>query len=175
MSAEFSRRIPLAKLSTRAQPFRLEADAETRSALAKRFDLVSIDRLEADLEAARSGGAAIVTGRLIADVVQSCVVSGEPVPAKVDEALDLRFEEAPSEDDLELEEGALDVLHIEDDAIDLGEAVAQSLFLALEPYPRADAATLERVRLHLLSEEEAEATAAAQKMASSPFAKLKRP
>ena len=33
---------------------------------------------------------------------------------------------------------ALDVLPIEQDSIDLGEAVAQSLFLALDPYPRAD-------------------------------------
>ena len=175
MNAEFSRRIPLLKLSTRAQPFHLEADAAARQALAKRFDLVSVERLEAQLEAYRSGPAAIVTGKLSADVVQSCVVSGEPVPARVEEVIQLRFEEAPDEDDLELEEEALDVLPIEQDSIDLGEAVAQSLFLALDPYPRADPVAIQKARLHLTSEEEAEAAAAAEKAAASPFAQLKRP
>lgn len=175
MTAIFSRRIPLAKLSTRAQPFHLQADADMRAALAERFGLLSIERLEADLEAYRSGAAAIVTGRLRAEVVQSCVVSGEPVPALVSEAVELRFEEAPSDEDIELEEAALDVLPIEDESIDLGEAVAQTLVLALDPYPRADAAALERARAHLTSEEEAEAAAAAEKAAASPFAQLKRP
>lgn len=171
---EFSHRVPVDKLSPRAQPLALTAGAEARAALAARFDLISIDRLEATLELVRRGRGAEVTGRLEADVVQRCVVSGEPVPAHVRELLALRFEPpTEAEGDIELEAEALDTLPVEDGAIDVGEAVAQSLLLALDPYPRADEATLARVRAHLLSEEEAEARAEAAKAAASPFAKLK--
>jgi uncharacterized metal-binding protein YceD (DUF177 family) len=173
-SPEFSHRVPVDKLSTRAQPLLLEAGPSARAALAARFDLEALDRLSATLELVRHGRGASVTGRLEADVVQRCVVSGEPVPAQVRELLNLRFEPQPdSEGDIELEAEALDTLPVEDGAIDVGEAVAQSLLLALDPYPRADEATLARVRAHLLSEEEAEARAATAKAEASPFAKLK--
>jgi uncharacterized metal-binding protein YceD (DUF177 family) len=171
---EFSHRVPVEKLSTRAQALEIEADADQRAALATRFDLLSIDGLAGRLEMERRGRGAFVSGRLEASVVQRCVVSGEPVPATISEPLALHFEPLDElEGDIELEPQALDTLPVEDGLIDLGEAIAQSLLLALDPYPRASEEVLTRVRAHLLSEEEAEARAAAAKAEASPFARLK--
>lgn len=167
--------VQLAKLSPRPQDYRLTAPAAARAALATRFGLESIDRLEAQVSVARTGAGARATGRLVADVLQSCVVSREPVPAHVEEALDLRFEPLESEcEEIELEADALDMMPVEGDAIDLGEALAQALAVALDPYPRAAPEVLANVRGLLLSEEEAAAQEAAAKAAANPFAALKR-
>jgi uncharacterized metal-binding protein YceD (DUF177 family) len=171
---EFSHRVPVEKLSTHAQQLEIEADAAQRAALAARFDLIAVDRLVGRLELARRGRGALVEGVLEASVVQRCVVSGEPVPALISEPLQLHFEpQADLEGDIELAPEALDTLPVDDGLIDLGEALAQSLLLALDPYPRASDEVLARVRAHLLSEEEADARAAAAKAEASPFARLK--
>lgn len=175
VTPEFSLRIPLEKLSGRATVQRLEADAKACAALARRFDLVAIERLVADVSVERQGAGAHLAGQFEADVVQRCVVSGEPVAAHVAQVLSLRFEPATAgTGEIELDESALDVLFVEDGAVDVGEAVAQSLFLALDPYPRADEAVLARARALLLSEDEAEAAEAAAKAAASPFSALKK-
>ncbi len=171
---EFSHRVPLEKLASRAQDYVLQADETERAALARRFDLLGIDRLEAQASVMKEGPGAGMTGRFHADVTQRCVVSGEPVQAHVDEALALRFEPLdPTRAEVELEEGALDVQPVEDGMIDIGEAVAQSLLLALDPYPRAPDAVLAQARALLLSEEAAAAAEAAGRAEASPFAKLK--
>jgi len=176
VTPEFSHRIPLEKLSSRAQDHVLDADASARKALAARFDLIAVDRLVAYVSVEKQGKAALLAGRFEAAVTQRCALSGEPVPARVAETLALRFEpENPDPGEIELEASALDVLAVEDGAVDIGEAVAQSLFLALDPYPRADEATLFRVRALILSEEEAEAAEAEAKAKASPFAALKKP
>lgn len=172
---EWSVVVQLARLSPRPQDYPLVAPEAVRAALAHRFGLQAIDRLEGALAVVRAGEGARASGRLVADVVQSCVVSGEPVPAHVDEALELRFE-LPEADgaEIELEPDALDVMPVENDTIDLGEALAQALAVALEPYPRAAPEVLAKVRQLLLSEEEADALEAAAKAAANPFSALKR-
>jgi uncharacterized metal-binding protein YceD (DUF177 family) len=171
---DFSHVVALAKLSPRPQPHHLVAGEAARAALAARFGLQSIGRLEAWLDVSRSRDGAALTGRMVADVVQTCVVSGEPVPAHVEEDLALRFEPADeSGEELELESDALDVLPTDGDAIDLGEAVAQSLALALDPWPRAPDEVVEQARRHLTTEAEAEAQAEADKKAANPFSKLR--
>jgi uncharacterized metal-binding protein YceD (DUF177 family) len=75
-------------------------------------------------------------------VVQACVVTGEPCPARVDERFDLHFlpEGSVSGDDVELGEDALDAIFFSGGAIDLGEAAAETMALALDPFPRSAAA-----------------------------------
>jgi uncharacterized metal-binding protein YceD (DUF177 family) len=173
---EWSVLVQLVRLSPRAQEYPLSAPEAARAALARRFGLQRIDRLEGQLAVLRAGEGARATGRLVADVVQTCVVSGEPVPAHLNEPLDLRFEAVdPDAVEIELEPDALDVMPVEGDAIDLGEAIAQALAVALDPYPRASPEVLAKVRGLLLSEEEAEAQAEADKAAGNPFSVLKRP
>lgn len=131
---EFPR--PIDRRHIGARPIRLEATADEREALARRFGLVAIRRLEADVELARDGDAVNARGRFKADIVQSCAVSGEDLPVTIDEPIALRFvpERPVAEEEVELEESELDEIPYTGHVFDLGEAVAQSLSLAIDPY-----------------------------------------
>ncbi len=166
---EFCRLYRLETLS--AEPIRaaIEAAGAEREALARRFGLVSLDALSAEAELRRAGDAVTAAGRFRARVVQSCVGSGEPVEAEVAEDFRVDFQPLPAEskpdEEIELGEGELDVVFYEGGAVDLGEAVAQSLLLALDPYPRSPAAEAALREAGVKSEEEA-------RIESSPFAAL---
>ncbi|WP_347302173.1 YceD family protein [Croceibacterium sp. TMG7-5b_MA50] len=126
-----------------ARPVRVEADADERKRLATRFGLVAVDRLEAELALVAEGERVTATGRLTAAIVQSCAVSGDDLPATIDEKLTLVFvPEQPIEaEEVELEEAELDEIAYTGTTFDLGEAMAQSLALAIDPYacgPEAD-------------------------------------
>ena len=166
ITPEFSRLIRLDSLGGEARAMTIEADERERAALAIRFDLISIDRLEADAECLSDGDIVNVTGTLSAHVVQSCVASAEPVPAKISEPFVLRFVPAPkletSDEERELSEEDCDVIGYSGGAIELGEAVAETLALALDPFPRSPAASEALRAAGVLSEEEA-----------GPFAVLK--
>ncbi len=155
---------------------RITANAEERAALAARFDLSGLDRLEATLTATPAHGGVRITGRIEADAVQTCVTSGEDVPARVNEPVELLFVHNIGEagEEVELHEADCDVLPIEGRNIDLGEAAAQTFGLALDPYPHADADALAAARKRLLSEEEAAEREAAEKANANPFSALKR-
>lgn len=143
---EFSVTVPLSEIGGAEVMRHIAADAQQRTALARRFDLLALDRLEADLAMHRDGAAILVDGSFVAEVEQSCVATGERVPARLAEPVRIRFvadEAASGEAEIELGADDLDTLVHDGRAIDLGEAVAQSLSLALDPFPRspnADAA-----------------------------------
>jgi uncharacterized metal-binding protein YceD (DUF177 family) len=137
MSApEFSRPFDVRQLDHRAVS--LAANEAERKALAARFGLVRIDRLEAEVTLTRKGNALDATGTLVAQIVQSCAVSAEDLPLRIDEPLILRFvPENPrpsAEEEVELEPDALDEVPFSGSTVDLGEAVAQSLALAIDPF-----------------------------------------
>lgn len=126
-----------------ARPVRIEADEAERTALARRFGLISINRLSAELALVAAGEEVTATGRLHAAIVQSCAVSGDDLPVSIEEDLQLVFVPEPviEAEELELEEDDLDQLFYTGTSFDLGEAVAQSLALAIDPYacgPDAD-------------------------------------
>lgn len=140
------------------------ADAAERDRLAERFDLVRVDSLEASVLLRRDGQSVDAEGRLRAEIVQSCAVSGEDLPVAIDEPISFRFVPAGEElaEEIELEEADCDEITYEGDRFDLGEAVAQSLFLAIDPFATGPEA--ERVRRQVgLEEPERE----------NPFAALK--
>jgi len=115
----------------------IEADEAERAAVARRFDLVAIDRLSAHLTMRRDGAGILVTGRVTAAVAQACSVTAERLAVMVDEPVLVRFvEPVAEEDEIELSADALDTIEIEGGAIDLGEAAAQTMALALDPFPR---------------------------------------
>jgi uncharacterized metal-binding protein YceD (DUF177 family) len=169
---EFARPFRLDAIGGEPRAVRIEADEAERAALAARFGLVSIDTLEADATIRREGERVWAEGRIRAKAVQSCVATGDPIPARVDEPFSLRFDPeggAAADEELELEESDLDLLAYEGSAVDLGEAVAQGFALALDPFPRVADAD-ERLRAAgVASEEDAEA----QRVEASPFAALK--
>ena len=134
---EFSRIIDIRHIEPK--PVELMASAEECRALARRFALVSVDRLAATLTLSRDGDAVVARGRLKAAIVQSCAVSAEDLPAKIDEALALRFVpelsgDAGDDDEIELSDADCDEIPYEGERIDLGEAVAQSLALSIDPF-----------------------------------------
>jgi uncharacterized metal-binding protein YceD (DUF177 family) len=138
---EFSR--PVDVRSLRNELVRIEANEAERKALARRFDLVSIGRLEATVMFEADGAEVAAAGTLEADVVQSCAVSGDDLPVAIREPLSLRFvpEAVVVDEEIELEEADLDEIPYSGTTFDLGEAVAQSLALAIDPFatgPDAD-------------------------------------
>ncbi len=152
---EFSRLVPLGELARPEIDMDLEATAEERAALAKRLGLLGLDRLTATVRLRRKAGSQtiLVTGRLVADVVQSCVVTLEPVPARVEEPLRLSYTLAAARRQRDDAVPEMVVVEPEGDdppdpvgpaGIELGEAVVQQLSLALDPYPRAPGAALDR-------------------------------
>lgn len=144
MTPELSRPLRVHEIGAVPYTLTVEAKPAERMALAKRFDLLVLDALTATLGARAEAGGVRVGGRVVASGAQACGLSGAAVPFAIDEAVDLRFARvhAVAGEDVELSDGDLDVLEIDGDTIDLGEAAAQSLGLALDPYPRAPGAEL---------------------------------
>ena len=138
-----------------AVPVVIEANEGERDALARRFGLPRVDSLRAELTLEEDGKAVLATGTLEAAIQQNCAVSHEEFAVEIDEPLALRFVEegaidpALSEDEeieIELSPEDCDEIEYSGDMFDLGEAVAQSLGLAIDPYaigPEADTARKE--------------------------------
>ena len=140
-AVELSR--PLALEDLKAGPVEREfaATPGERAALARRFDLLGLDELRANVTVKRNlVGEVAVEGRLSARVQQACVVTLEPVAADVEDTFDLRF--APIDPDGH-ELPADDREPLPDGPLDLGEIVAEQLALSLDPYPRSPDAVLE--------------------------------
>jgi uncharacterized metal-binding protein YceD (DUF177 family) len=151
---EFSRVIDLRQCDGRK--IELVASDEECAALAERFELVRIDSLKASLLLTRKGDEVEATGRLDTRFVQTCAVSAEDLPVAVNEPLTLRFVPAsasnPLEEDLEIDSGDPDEIEYSGTAIDLGEAVAQSLALAIDPFATGPDADRARDRLRAESD-----------------------
>jgi uncharacterized metal-binding protein YceD (DUF177 family) len=156
---EFSRPFRVDTLGADPRAVEIEAGPEERTALARRFGLVEIGRLAAAAALSRRDEEVVARGRITASVVQSCVASGEPVKASVDEPFEIVFRPLPSDgrpdEEVELSEAELDTVFYEGAAIDLGEAVAETLSLSLDPFPRAPDAAEALKAAGVKSEEEA--------------------
>lgn len=137
----------------------LIADEAERGEIARRLDLASLDRLEAHVTLSRAGETVRAEGRLMAALDQSCVVTREPVAAHVDEPFEILFMPEPPvpgpEEEIELRAADCDVVFHDGAQIDLGTAIADTLALSLDPYPRGPAADAALKEAGVLSEAEA--------------------
>lgn len=156
---EFSRTIGLDTLTGEPRTMTIEADQAERSALARRFSLPAIHRLSAEVSLSRVRDTVTARGVLNAHVTQSCVATGEDVDAKVEEPFAISFQPPPDLDpeveEIELGEAELDVVFYQGDMVDVGDAVAETLSLSLDPYPRAPGAEALLKQAGIKSEEEA--------------------
>ena len=129
---------------------KITANLEECAALARRFDLQEITSLKADVCVTSKGGLVyLVDGKLTADIVQSCVVTVEPVPAHIEESFEVYCADASAipvvsndmehdaSDDEDMPEPLID------GKIDIGELTAQYLSLAIDPYPHAEGVRVE--------------------------------
>jgi len=164
MIESFAHRLPLDRVRD-GERLDLSADEGERRAIAERLGLAGLERLEAHVTLSRTGPVVKIDGRLTARVDQSCVVTGDPVTSCVDEPLHLVFmpepQESPTAEEIELGPSDCDVVFYDGGAIDLGGAIADTLALSLDPYPRSAGAEAALKEAGVLSEEQA-----------SPFAAL---
>ena len=158
-SPEFSRPVRIDTLGEGPRALSIEADETERNALARRFGLVAVEALSAEAELVRKGDEVRAAGRLRARVVQSCVATAEPIAADLDEPFEIVFrpqiDANRPEEEVELSESEMDVVFYDGAAVDMGEAVAETLSLSLDPYPRISDAEERLKAAGVKTEEEA--------------------
>jgi uncharacterized metal-binding protein YceD (DUF177 family) len=144
----------------------LSANEAERVALARRFAILRVDRLDAEVTLERDGPVFTARGTLNADIIQACAVSAEDLPVTIREPLSFRFIPEVNayrpDQEVELDADALDEIEYSGTTLDVGEAVAQSLALAIDPFAAGPEAERVRREAGLVGEGEA-----------GPFAALK--
>ncbi|MBA3942165.1 MAG: hypothetical protein C0520_13225 [Sphingopyxis sp.] len=154
----------------------IEADAEARARIAARLDLIELSRFAVTAAVRAVAGGIAVRGAIGADVVQRCAATDLPVPARLDEDFDLKYlrdmdAAAGAEDEeIEISDTDCDILPLEDERVDLGEAAVQTLSLALDPFPRHPDADRILAEKGVLSEEATGPFAALAKLRGKPDA-----
>ncbi|HRC27200.1 MAG TPA: DUF177 domain-containing protein [Alphaproteobacteria bacterium] len=180
---EWSRTVEADDIAEQVRVYTLTADEAECAALSRRLGVLDVRDLRAEMTACRDRSEHVVhvEGRVEATVVQSCVVTLDPVSTPVSEPFEawyadpkeaLSFARARAEhlrrkgtSDVPLLDEEEDPEPVVDGRIDLGELAAQYLSLAVPAYPRAPGV------------ESPEAAAAPEQPESalrkSPFAALK--
>ena len=139
---ELHRPIAIERVGPRGLDVAVEATAAECAALAARMNIPAVLSLTCRFHLVRdAAGGLLAHGSLTAQVVQTCVVSLEDFAAPVEEQFAVRCVPAGEEGD-SADPEAIDEITYADGVLDLGEAAAEQLALALDPYPRAPDAVL---------------------------------
>jgi uncharacterized metal-binding protein YceD (DUF177 family) len=142
MQPELHRPLPVERIGPNGLDVTIEATAAECAALAERMNLPAIQRLVCTFHLSQLGLRHVLAGgHLQAEITQTCVVTLEDFAETLNEDFRIRF--VPED---EINEG----LDLDDDdevpfgngVLDLGEAAAEQLGLALDPYPRMPGAEL---------------------------------
>lgn len=142
IAPEFSRPIALDRIGLKEKSYEISADETERAALAKRLGVPAVRSFDATirLRLTSSGGIVRMLGHIKAELTQICVVTLEPIPTSVEEKFTRVFS---VEADDEVTEVVIDMDEddvpdpIENGHLDMGEAAAEHLALAMDPFPRA--------------------------------------
>ena len=171
------------EIDTKPSFLKISPPKDVLAALCGRLNLHSIEVLEADLRLERNSVSKIieVSGKIVADIHQKCVITAEPVHEHVEDAFEAWFSEPnqtvsftkarrermsrKEKSDQPILEEADDPEAVVDGKIDLGELVIQHLSLSLNPYPRQEGAVFEGA--------EKEIESAPDGTYDNPFAALK--
>jgi uncharacterized protein len=124
------------------------ATLEERRALAHTLELADLPHLSARYALRPAGrGRYVLSGTLSAEVVQTCVITLEPVTNLIEESFDLEFwpaEQMPEPKDGEIDfAGAPEPEPVVAGRIEVGRIVFECLASALDPYPRKPGAVFE--------------------------------
>lgn len=154
MQVEFSRPLKIDHIDRKGNRESISANTDECAALARRFDIASIENLKADLIIKPLADKLTyeVSGTLTASVTQNSIISGMSITKDINNDIAAWFinnekitsfsaaKKRAEDEDMERE-----VLNERDDpepiqngAIDMGEIAAQFLGLALDDYPRTD-------------------------------------
>ena len=140
---ELSRPVSLSKIGPRGFEVTISATPEECARLAARMDIPAIQSLECFFRLVREddGVSVFALGRLQAHLTRVCVVSLEEFETTLKEEFELRFVPAGMTQD-DPDPNQTDEVPYETNTIELGEAAAEQLGLALDPYPRMDGAAV---------------------------------
>ena len=133
MSPEFSRPLTVDRVPRGGSYEKIAAEARECLALAKRLDVPALHSLTAEMRATPwRGGGLKVAGSLKADLDRVSIINLEPFRQQVEFPI-LRYF-MPVAVAATAEEAEIDP--IVEGHVDLGEVVAETLALELDPYPR---------------------------------------
>jgi hypothetical protein len=142
----------------------LEADEDARARLAVLAGVPSVPQLGAVADVTRHGEGLRAAGRVTGRVMQTCVVTLEPMENTVDEPFDVLFlpPDAAGAAPAGPKPGEVDDTRepLIDGAADLGAVATQFFLLGIDPYPRKPGAVF--------------SGPAEDRAADSPFAALER-
>ena len=152
--------------------------AAERAAIKDLLDLQALKSLTFAYRLSRgAGGRLALSGRLKAELTQTCVITLEPVESALDVPVDVEFWPASliarldSAGEEPADHGRLDWPEpIEDGRIVLGPLIYETLATALDPYPRREGASFQWSQGSALEQAEA-----GQSGPFAALAKLKRP
>lgn len=136
MTSEFFRPLALDRIGPTGLDMTVDAKPAECAALAERMKIPAVLGLSCSFHLIREGRDRVVArGVLRARVTQVCVITLDEFDASLEEVFQVRF--VPSGEELdEIDPDADDEIPFEGNSIDLGEAAAEQLGLALDPYPR---------------------------------------
>ncbi|MGQ7792958.1 YceD family protein [Faunimonas sp. B44] len=142
----FSHSVPVRDIPPGGKFVHLEAGPEERTALAEALGIPAVEALEAELELRPVRGRAIsVRGAVRGRVVQTCVVTLEPVTQEVLEPVEVELVEEERgarrerKQEIYVDAFETDVPDLYSNGrIDLGVIASEHLALGLDPYPRAE-------------------------------------
>jgi uncharacterized metal-binding protein YceD (DUF177 family) len=147
----FSYPVKVGHVSTNPIEVKITADAEERRALARQWGILEVGCFSAEFQVQRWKRDGVrLKGRVQADIVQSCVVTLDPVETRIDEPVDAVF--VPEGSKLArspVDEGGEMLLDpdgpdspetFQGDTIDAGAVAAEYAAMAIDPYPRKEGA-----------------------------------
>lgn len=141
---EFSHKVTVEPWPEDGVVVELTATAVEREALRVRFDLVGLSSLSASAGIEKDMMELVLAGTIEADVAQTCVVTLKPVASRLEVPFERRYRRRDDHEKLmasgkarEMDEEEIEFDLLDGDDIDVGEAIAEEFYLALDPYPRA--------------------------------------
>jgi len=148
ITSEFSRPIALDRIGLKEKSYEISADEKERAALAERLGIPAVNSFDATIRLRLTGGGGLVrlSGHIKAELTQICVVTLEPIATSVEEdftrVYSVEAGDEMAEVVVEMDEDDVPDL-IENGHIDMGDAAAEHLALAMDPFPRSAGAAFE--------------------------------
>ena len=160
---EFSRPVTPESVGEQGRSLVIEATPEECARLALRLGLNGLASLSAEINMTprKSGRIIHLEGSFRANVMQTCVVTLDPLNSTIEGTLDLLFditlEDAGEEIksfDIDTDSDAADPMEpLKDGHIDIGEAVSEQLALEIDPFPRKPGISFENYSTEVKTKE----------------------
>jgi uncharacterized metal-binding protein YceD (DUF177 family) len=136
--------VSLNEIPETGRHFDLAPDAKTRAALAALAGVPEMKNLRASFDVAPHGRDGLhLRGSVAATVVQTCVVTLDPIEREAEEAIDITFAQSSSHRAGEATSAEPEALGdpdgpepLTDGTVDLGAIASEYLVLGIDPYPR---------------------------------------